>query len=100
MISVAFDHVCSCLVAAYRWSIIGQAKVVASWKNRKSPVAELWSETSAGATALSLHGNFVAVGTITLSIEVPLIFDRLDSGPLCVHKAFFKAQLLAAGLHF
>jgi hypothetical protein len=24
MISVVFDHVCSRLVAAYRWSIVGQ----------------------------------------------------------------------------
>jgi hypothetical protein len=24
MISVAFDDVCSCLVAPYRWSIVGQ----------------------------------------------------------------------------
>jgi hypothetical protein len=28
---------------------------------------------------------------IALSIEVPFVFDALDSHPLCVHEDFFKA---------
>ena len=37
MISVAFDHVCSCLVAAYRWSIVGHDVVAL----RNGPLQQL-----------------------------------------------------------
>jgi hypothetical protein len=32
------------------------------------------------------------LSAIALSIEVPFIFDRLDSRALCVHETFFGAQ--------
>jgi len=37
-------------------------------------------------------GDFVLVEVITLSIEVPAIFDRRASHALCVQETFFEAQ--------
>ena len=56
-------------------------------------------ETSAGATALSMRGDFASAGTIALSIEVPFVFDRQDPHPLCVRKVFFKAQSYISSDH-
>jgi hypothetical protein len=41
-----------------------------------------------------MRGDFVSVGAIALSIEVPLIFARPDPHPLCVREVFFKAQFV------
>jgi hypothetical protein len=39
-----------------------------------------------------VRGDFVSVSVIALLVEVPLISNRQQSGPLCVHEAFFEAQ--------
>jgi sarcosine oxidase delta subunit len=44
------------------------------------------------ATAITLRGDFVSVGAIALSTEVPFIFGRQDPHGLCVHEVFFKEQ--------
>ena len=47
----------------------------------------------------ALRGDFSSVGTITLTIEVPLIFDSRDSHPLCAHEVFFQRAIGGAVLN-
>jgi hypothetical protein len=42
--------------------------------------------------------SHLSLSVIALLIEVPLVFDRLDPHPLCVHEAFFKTQSEAVPL--
>jgi hypothetical protein len=82
MISVAFDHVCSCLVAAYRWSRHGARCGV----------------MVAGGNCPNFAWKFRVVGH-DRAINRSRIYSRSPGlgGELFVHEVFFKAQSLAAG---
>ena len=68
----------------------------ASVEKERIPAAEAVAEKTGKLVRVrALRGDFSSVGTITLTIEVPLIFDSRNSHPLCAHEVFFNAQSAA-----
>ena len=72
----------------------------ASVEKERIPAAEAVAEKTGKLVRVrALRGDFSSVGTITLTIEVPLIFDSRDSHPLCAHEVFFQRAIGGAVLN-